>query len=77
VSKLLGYDLTVEYRSGKLNGVADALSRRAEEVVVVHAILTPTFKLFEKLRSESKSNPQVAVVRAKLLVGEAAEGWSP
>jgi hypothetical protein len=37
VSKLFGYDLTVEYRPGKLNGAADALSRRDEEVAAIHS----------------------------------------
>jgi hypothetical protein len=73
VSKF-GYDLTVEYRSGKLNGAADALSRRAEEVATVNAISVPTFELFDKLRLESKSDPQVAAICVKLLVGEAQDG---
>nr|GMC95607.1 putative retroelement protein [Ipomoea batatas] len=32
ISKLLGYDFDVEFRAGRLNTVADALSRRDEEV---------------------------------------------
>jgi hypothetical protein len=76
VSKLFGYDLTVEYRSGKLNGAADALSHRAEEVATVNAISVLTFELFDKLRLESESDPQVAAICVKLLVGEAQEGWT-
>jgi hypothetical protein len=49
VSKLFGYDLAVEYRPGKLNGVADVLSRRADEVATINAISAPTFELFEDL----------------------------
>jgi hypothetical protein len=45
-------------------------------VAAVHAISTLKFELFDKQRSESESGPQVAAVRAKLLAGEAAEGWS-
>jgi hypothetical protein len=52
VSKLFGYDLTVEYRQGKLNGAADALSHWEEDTVVVHAISSPTFELFNKLQDE-------------------------
>jgi hypothetical protein len=53
VSKLFGYDFIVEYRTGKLNGAADALSRREEDVTVFHAISAPTFALFDKLRVEA------------------------
>jgi hypothetical protein len=49
VSKLFGYDLTVVYRQGKLNGAADALSRQEEDPAAVHAISSPTFELFDKL----------------------------
>jgi hypothetical protein len=76
VSKLFRYDLTVEYRPSKLNGVANVLSRRTEEAAAVHAISTLTFELFDKLQSESAPDPQVADVHAKLIAGEAKEGWS-
>jgi hypothetical protein len=56
VSKLFGYDLTVEYRPGKLNGAVDALSRRDEDTVTVHAIFAPTFQVFDTLRVEAASD---------------------
>lgn len=45
VSKLFGYDLTVEYRPGKQNAAVDALSRRDSEDgdVVTKAVSSPTF----------------------------------
>ena len=43
VSKLFGYDFTVEYRQGKLNGAADALSRREADILAVKTVSTPTF----------------------------------
>jgi hypothetical protein len=70
VSKLFGYDLSVEYRPGKLNRAANALSRRAEEVAAVSAISASTFELFDKLWLESESDPQMTAIRAKLLAGE-------
>jgi hypothetical protein len=76
VSKLFGYDLMLEYRLGKLNGAADVLSRRAEEVAAVNTILALMFELFDKLRLESESDPQTTSLRVKLLAGEAHEGWS-
>jgi hypothetical protein len=42
VSKLFGYDITVEYRPCKLNGAADALSRRDEDMVTMYSISSPS-----------------------------------
>lgn len=41
VNKSFGYDLSVEYRPGKLNGAADALSRRDEETAAINSISAP------------------------------------
>jgi hypothetical protein len=76
VSKLFGFDLAVEYRPGKLNGVADTLSRRADEVATINAISAPTFELFEDLRLESQTDPQAKRICKKLQAGEVREGWS-
>jgi hypothetical protein len=40
---LFGFDFTVEYRAGRLNTVADSLSRRDTTESSVHTISTPTF----------------------------------
>jgi hypothetical protein len=76
VSKLFGYDITVEYRPSKLNGAADALSRRNEEDAALNVISTPQFHLFETLRAEADSDPQVSELRNKLTAGTAKEGWA-
>jgi hypothetical protein len=76
VSKLFGYDFTVEYRPDKLNGAADALSRREEDIAVVHAISAPTFTLFDKLRAEAQADPEIAAIRAQLEGSDAPDGWS-
>jgi hypothetical protein len=73
---MFGYDLTMEYRPGKLNGAADALSRRADKVATINAISTPIFELFEDLRLESQTDPQATRIREKLQAGEVQEGWS-
>ena len=49
VSKLLGYDFSVEYRPGRLNTVVDALSRRTSSDIELFAISTPTFDFFLQL----------------------------
>jgi hypothetical protein len=50
VGKLLGFDFSVEYRSGAMNVVADALSHRDNEEGEVMAISTPHFDFIERLR---------------------------
>jgi hypothetical protein len=58
VSKLFGYDLTVEYRPGKLNGAPDALFRREEPMGNLHSMSLPTFSLFDNLRDERPLIPK-------------------
>jgi hypothetical protein len=57
VSKLFGYDFSVEYMPCKLNGAADALSRHEEDASALNSIFTPQFQLFGTLRVEVDSDP--------------------
>jgi hypothetical protein len=59
IIKLFGFDFTVEYRPGRLNTVADALSRRdtdqdeadgASEGAVMCLCSGPSFGLFDAIR---------------------------
>ncbi|WVZ70681.1 hypothetical protein U9M48_019324 [Paspalum notatum var. saurae] len=77
VSKLFGYDLTVEYKPGKQNVVADALSRRDEEsTLAVHALTGPPFDVFSRLREELATNRQAQDIRAQVAAGSAPPGWT-
>jgi len=76
VTKLFGYDLTVEYHSGKLNTVADALSRRNSDMPAVRAVSAPTFALYDDLREEHLSDPQAQELRVQLAAGIAPNGWT-
>jgi hypothetical protein len=76
VSKLFGYDLTVEYRPNRLNGAIDALLCCEEDIAAVHAISARTFVLFDKLRVEAQADPEIAPIRAQLEGGAAPDGWS-
>jgi hypothetical protein len=52
ISKLFGFDFKVEYRAGRLNTVADALSRRETTSGSVYTISTPTFQLYKDLQQD-------------------------
>jgi hypothetical protein len=62
VTKLFGYDFVVEYRQGKQNVVADALSRRGEELLESHAISGPSFAAFHTLRGKLRSHPKAMIL---------------
>lgn len=47
VSKLLGYDFSIEFHPGKLNIVADALFRLEEDQGLMMALSSPSFMLFD------------------------------
>ena len=68
ISKLFGFDFTVEYRLGHLNTVADALSRRdveldsgpaSEEGAAMCATSGPSFALIDDIRDEVVRGPGV------------------
>jgi hypothetical protein len=78
VSKLFGYDFSVEYRPGRLNTVADALSRRdaEEELLEACALLTPCFALYDDLRSEIAASAELSDLRSRILSGQLDTPWS-
>jgi hypothetical protein len=75
VSKLFGYDFVVEYKPGKPNGAVDALSRRAEPGMALNTISTP-FELFDSLRAEAATDPQIQDVRQQLAASTISSGWT-
>lgn len=77
VSKLMGFDFSVEYRPGRTNVVADALSQREELLSpAVAAITGPSFTAFDDLRREIDASTELTTLRTKILDGDATAGWS-
>jgi hypothetical protein len=76
VSKLFGYDLSVEYWPRKLNTVDDALSRRDEDGPAVRALSSPIFAVYDTLRHVLSTDLQAQAIHAQLQAGTAPEGWS-
>jgi hypothetical protein len=81
VSKLFGFDFSVEYRPGRLNTVADALSRRSDEVAtrdapdaMLGALSGPSFQLYDILRCELHDDPELWAFR-DTVVADRGEPW--
>jgi hypothetical protein len=72
-SKLLGFDLQVEYKPGAHNVVADALSRCDMETAATMAISSPSFELFDNLRWEIDDDPVFSALRTDVAAGNYGE----
>jgi hypothetical protein len=76
ISKLFGYDFSVEYKPSKFNIVADALSRRDNEELSIHSLSTPTFKLFDQIRETITVCPTLSALRNNIVAGLKEATWS-
>jgi hypothetical protein len=78
ISKLFGFDFSVEYRPGRLNIVADALSRRDTEAAVEDAAIAawaisgPTFTLLDNIRRATAAAPDGQHLLQQLQEGQLA-----
>jgi hypothetical protein len=76
VGKLLGFNFTVEYRSGATNIVADALSRHDNEEGELLAISAPRFDFIERLRHAQATDPALVAVHDELRAGTRTAPWT-
>jgi hypothetical protein len=76
VSKLFGYQFSVEFKPGRQNVAADALSLRHEDDVTVHSLSIPNFALLDEFRVEAAALPEVIAKRAELAAGTAGPDWA-
>lgn len=63
ISILFGFDFCVEYRPGRMNIVADALSRREQQNCALTAISEPNFQLFDDIRQELQPDDSLRQLR--------------
>jgi hypothetical protein len=76
VSKLFGYQFSVEFKPSHQNGAVDALSRRDKEYVAINALSLPEFDLFEQFHQESTNLPKIVAQRNENEVGRADKKWA-
>jgi hypothetical protein len=76
VRKLFGYQFTIEFKPGRQNAAADALSRRDEEGPSVHAVSLPIFDLFDEFRREAESLLDIIAKRAEIEAGITDAKWA-
>ncbi|XP_068667710.1 uncharacterized protein [Aristolochia californica] len=76
ISKLMGFDFSVEYRAGKLNKVADALSRRFEHQQLIYAISQSCILILDKVRDAHATLPALQELHRKISNGEMDSKWS-
>jgi hypothetical protein len=72
---LLGYDFSVEFHPGKMNIVADALSRREDDQGLLMALSSPSFTLFDTLRATMATDLALVELQQQQAAGDLTAPW--
>jgi hypothetical protein len=79
VSKLFGFDFDVEYWPGRLNTVADALSRKDAEAAPAApgtaALSGPSFAFLDEIHRGGAAAPDAVLLQERLRAGELLAPW--
>ncbi|KAL4281717.1 hypothetical protein GQ457_03G008900 [Hibiscus cannabinus] len=67
LSKLIGYDFEIRYRPGKLNAVADALSREVGASLM--AFSRPLFGILDDIRLATENDSEMRELKKQLIAG--------
>jgi hypothetical protein len=76
VSKLFGYQFSVEFKPGRQNVANDALSHRHEDDAIMHALSIPKFALIDEFRVEAATLHKVTAKCAELTTGTVGHEWA-
>ncbi|WVZ63637.1 LOW QUALITY PROTEIN: hypothetical protein U9M48_013252 [Paspalum notatum var. saurae] len=76
VSKLLGFDFTVEYKPRSTNVVDDVLSRRDAESCMLLVIFEPSFAIVDDLRPAASTDPALVSLVEQVVEGTLRAPWS-
>ncbi|KAL4324042.1 hypothetical protein GQ457_11G007640 [Hibiscus cannabinus] len=68
LSKLIGFDCEIRYRPGKLNAIADALSRDVAGSLMY--LSRPLFGILADIRAASYNDPNILVLKQKIREGD-------
>lgn len=71
--KLMGYDFSIEYKKGKENSVADALSRQMEGAL--HALSLPVPRWIEPIQKEVQQDSDLQEIFKRIQDDEAVGPW--